>query len=601
MRLARPHVLQVLLAAIAIVPAGAPAAAAPAAAAENPETEAELSRAALTLHGGAQFADSDPAGMLQLPADSFAEWRPRRGLNSAAGTIMLSLMPFWDGVQANNAHTIASFEWSGEHGHFALSEGSSGPPSQRSLYLLFDSGQGIACNVRWNFYYQFFIRNQWTMVSVVWQSGDPGFVRLFVDAKRICEGKTKFEGGRVSLNPVYLGSDRAAAETGRGGPGAMALRALRIDDRPLSDDEIRRAYLQHGGDTRPKWIMAMTSEKSLRAPAAERRIMLDEDTHWSSSKLEMERRLARIKGAGLNIYMPNVWDGANAFFSTDKAPVHPIARDPADPRYDPLNYLIARAHLLGIQVHTWVYVARRTAPGFPDEFVAGAPDGAFNVHSARFRDYIVALVLDLVARHDVDGVNLDYIRAIGPCSSKECALAYRNRYGRSLLDDWDSAARGISIPSLVQWNQEAITDIVRRIATGMRKLRPKAVLTVDSVMFDYLRRQQGLDEEGWLRKGILDAVVNMSYDDPIDIDGLDRALRITTPAHLVVAVRNFDLFDNDVFDRPGAAMADYVQLIRERWPGAGIAFYHYPHLDSDQMMELGHGVFATASVPVWTR
>jgi uncharacterized lipoprotein YddW (UPF0748 family) len=328
--------------------------------------------------------------------------------------------------------------------------------------------------------------------------------------------------------------------------------------------------------------------------------MLDEDTHWSSSKLEMERRLARIKEAGLNIYMPNVWDGANAFFSTDKAPMHPMVRDPADPRYDPLSYLIARAHLLGIQVHAWVYVARRSAPGFPDEFVAGAPDGAFNVHSSRFRDYIVGLVLDLVARHDVDGVNLDYIRAIGPCSSKQCGLAYRDRYGRSLTDDWASAEKGISIPSLVQWNREAITEIVSRIATGMRKLRPKAVLTVDSVMFDYLRRQQGLDEEGWLRKGILDAVVNMSYDDPIDIDGLDRALRITSPAHLVVAVRNFDLFDNDVFDRPGAAMADYVQLIRERWPGAGIAFYHYPHLDSDQMLELGRGVFSTASVPVWT-
>jgi uncharacterized lipoprotein YddW (UPF0748 family) len=141
---------------------------------------------------------------------------------------------------------------------------------------------------------------------------------------------------------------------------------------------------------------------------------------------------------------------------------------------------------------------------------------------------------------------------------------------------------------------------VSRIASATRKLRPKAVLTIDTIPFDHSRMHQGVDETHWMQSGIVDALVDMAYDDPLDIDTLDRAMREFTPARQVVAVRGYDWFGDTWADRSGTVMNDYVRLIRSRWPGAGIGFYQYPHLTSEQILMLGRGVFGQSASPAWT-
>ncbi len=223
------------------------------------------------------------------------------------------------------------------------------------------------------------------------------------------------------------------------------------------------------------------------------------------------------------------------------------------------------------------------------------------MHRGEFRDFIVALVVDVVNRYDVDGINLDYVRAIGTCSNKECLDAYNRKYGRSLLQDWKSQEQGATVPSLIEWNRRAITDVVSRISSNTRKLKPRAVLTIDTVPFDHSRQHQGLDEEHWLSAGLIDALVDMAYDDPIDIDTLDRAMKAFTPGHQLVAVRDYDWFGDTVIDRSGDVMADYIRLIRTRWPGAGIGFYQYPHLSADQILGLSQNAFSKPATPAWTR
>jgi uncharacterized lipoprotein YddW (UPF0748 family) len=299
--------------------------------------------------------------------------------------------------------------------------------------------------------------------------------------------------------------------------------------------------------------------------------------------------------------MPNVWDGGVASFATDKGPVSAGILDPADPHYDPLKYLIAFAHSQGIAVHPWFIVGRRppVSPA-PAAYSVGAPDQAYNVHNEEFRDFIVALVADVAARYDVDGINLDYIRAVGACSSQECVSAYQKKYGRSLGDDWKSQQQGAEVPSMIDWNRSAVTDIVSRISASVRKSKPRAVLTIDTVPFDRDRQYQGVDEAGWLQAGLIDSLLDMSYEDPIDIDRLDRAVQTFSAARQVVVVRDYDWYGDALAERSGEVMADYIRLIRTRWPGAGIAFYHYMHMPAEQMDTLGSGVFAQAATSRWT-
>ncbi len=556
----------------------------------------------LTLHGAAQILSEKSAGELRLPNDSYAEWTPQQGLTTDAGTLVMWIKPQWAAAD-QQSHTFASFAWSGsDQSYFALSQGWWEPQEGRKLHVVLSNQQYVSCLMPWIFNYTLYLANQWTMLGVTWQSGNPGYVRLYVDGKVICQRKTSFTGGRRALDPVYLGSDRGAGVEHRGRPADMVIKDILTAPIALNAGEMREAYLKGGGTDRPKWIIAIAPSDPPVDVTHERRMMFDEDTRWASSKLEMQRRIKRIKAAGFNVYTPCVWDGAHAFYMTSIGPVSASVPDAADPHYDPLAYLIAFAHSEGIAVHPWFVVARN--PGgsvFPEPYVAGAPAGAFNVQSKDYRNFIVSVVADVVRRYDIDGINLDYVRAIGPCSNKECLDAYSRRYGRSLAQDWRTQEQGATVPSLIEWNRTAMTDIVSRISLYARRLKPKAALTIDTVPFDHSRQHQGLNEEQWLHDGLIDGMVDMAYDDPIDIDTLDRAMRAFSPTTQVVAIRDYDLYDDTVAERSGNVMADYIRLIRTRWPGAGIGFYQYPHLSSEQILALSQSAFSKPATPAWTR
>lgn len=556
--------------------------------------------AALTLHAHARILEEQDGGGLHLPNNAYAEWEPGRDPATDGGTFSLWVRPLWP-PNDRKSHVFATFKWSGaDESYFTLSQGWWEPVGERKLYTVLSNKQLAFCFMPGEFDYTLYLPGQWTMLGVTWRSGDPGFIRLYVDGKRVCERKLSFSGGRRLLGPIFLGSDAAAGAEHRERASDVDLRDMAVAPDVSTDEQMHAAYVRGGGIGRSKWILAIAPDDPPIDVSRERRVMHDEDTGWASSKLEILRRVNRIKLAGFNIYAPCVWDGAHAFYQAAAAPVAPGVRDPIDPQYDPLAYLISVAHAAGIAVHPWFVIVRR-APGaeFPQSFVEGAPKDGFNVHSPEFRRFIADVVVDAARRYDLDGVNLDYIRAIGPCTNTQCLEEYARKYHRSLPEDWTLQEQEHTVPTLIEWNRAAVTDIVRRISSGVRRSRPKAVITVDTVPFDHGRAHQGLDEDAWMRSGMIDAMVDMAYEDPIDIATLDRAMKMYTPARQLVAVRDYDLFGDTVIDRSGAEMSDYVRLIRTRWPGAGIDFYHYPHLGADQISSLGGGVFARTAAPAW--
>jgi uncharacterized lipoprotein YddW (UPF0748 family) len=538
-------------------------------------------------------------GGLALAKTGFAEWTPRNAATLAAGTLILWVKPSWQSGDGSS-HAFASFRWSGlEPSYFVLSQGWWEPGAAGKLTAVVSNRQSLSCLMPWEFRYTLFLPGQWTMLAVTWKAGKPGHLGLYADGRLMCERRQSFEGDRRSAGPIYLGSDRGASVAPGTRPVEATLKDLVLTSRALSAAEIRRLYMQRAGDEDPKWIQALAPSDPPGDNGRERRIMLDEDTRWAASKGEILRRIARIKAAGFNIYMPNVWDGARAFYASQHGPLAPAVRNPVDPGYDPLAYLIEVAHGNGIEVHPWFVVVRHAAGStFPGSYLDGAPAGAFNVHSAEFRDFMVSLIDEVVERYEVDGINLDYIQSLGPCTNAPCVDEYASRYHRSLTEDWRAQERGENVPSLAAWNTAAVTDIVSRVATGVRRARPQAVISIDANPLDHASRHQGLDEERWLREGLIDALVDMTYDDPIDVDGVDRAVKAYSPARMVINVRNYDLFDDSWANRSSRVMAAYIRLIRTRWPGAGIGFYQYAHMDAAQMQL--QGSFAQPAAPHWS-
>ena len=550
----------------------------------------------LVLNGTARIDQTAGQTQLLLPADSYAAWSPKASINSTRGSILLWVKPLWKPGD-RSSHTLLTFGWNGDdHSYFALSQGWWEPVGAGRLYAVGSNQDFAFCFTPWTFDYTLFIPGQATMVAVTWQSGEGGFLRLYADGKKLCDHPFKAKRERNLAGPIYVGSDRGATDQ-RQRPSGFAVQDLAVYPSAVSDLDIHRAYLAHGGDGRSKWLTAILHESSdpgTRAapqPGHERRMLFDEDPGWAASRLEIQRRVQRVKAAGFNVYIPCVWDGGHAQFTTARAPMSKVAASGATGGYDPLRYLISYAHQYGISVYAWFVVTRRVSTEFPAEFYDGAPQNAFNVQDKGFRDFIVSLIGDVTRDYDLDGVNLDYIRSQGLCSSDACAQSYRSTFGRSLTEDWQQAVAGQDVESVKRWNGAAVTDIVTRVAHAVRAAKGHAVISIDTIAGDRERRLQGVDEQPWLRAGLIDVVVHMAYDDPVDIDTISR-LRLAIPAdNMAVAFRNYDIFGEAAVPRPGPLIADYVSLWRQLWPGSAIAFYHYPHLSGEQTAALGR-VFA---------
>lgn len=338
--------------------------------------------------------------------------------------------------------------------------------------------------------------------------------------------------------------------------------------------------------------------------AKESRVILDEDFYWATSKAATDQILTKIKYAGFNVYMPTVWHGRWTHYPNKLAPIDPrLSERILSRKEDPLAYLIQRAHEMDIEVHPWFTVMRRESDLFPRwRAKTGTNEEAYDVHNSDFRAFIVELMLDVVRRYAVDGVNLDYIRSMGVCTNDSCKDDYEKKFKRSL----DAELRLQRLPlyksnSIEQWNRDDVTDLVRKFSTGARILRPGLIISVDAAPLNPDALLQGQDAIGWVNAGLIDVVFNMDYSRKIDVDLVNRAkASMKVPSKLITIFRLSDFIDNRVFPRDPKVISGYVAQTRQLWPQTGIAFYLYQELTDIQSEALRAGVFNKAAIPSWT-
>jgi uncharacterized lipoprotein YddW (UPF0748 family) len=326
-------------------------------------------------------------------------------------------------------------------------------------------------------------------------------------------------------------------------------------------------------------------------------VMFDEAITWATSKEATDQILDRLKAAGFNTYIPCVWHGGGTFYPS------PLNR--ADPRLvksvgsgeDRLEYLVKRAHAMGIEVHPWFTVALRSGNEFPEFAEAGVPEGKYNIHDAKFRAFIHGVMIDVVKRYPVDGVNIDYIRTGGFCLAESCIEDYRKKFDRSLrMDLLLRKIPGVHIDSLAKWNQQAVNEIVSKFTLDAKRLRPDLVISVDAKPLDPNSEAQGQDSIGWTNNGWVDVVYNMDYGRALNLErGLKARAALHDPGKLTTLAALYDLEGKIPISRPAQQLIDYIEISRRQFPGTGIAFYHLPRLSDEQLQALQKGPFKDAT------
>jgi len=334
------------------------------------------------------------------------------------------------------------------------------------------------------------------------------------------------------------------------------------------------------------------------ASAAESRAILDERFNWLT-KEEADNTLRRIKQAGFNVFIPCIWHGRGVSWPSLKAKKEPFWEQKYKTGYDPLDYLITKAHQMDIEVHPWFTVVIRQGDFLPEFYDKGTPKRSFNIHLPIFRDYIVDVMMEVVTRYDVDGINLDYVRSKDICVSDFCINDYKRRYNRNLLKDVKEMQQdrwGVAANTIAAWNAYAVGEVVRRISEDSRKTKPDLIISVDTIVGMREFELQGADGIGWANKGWVDVVYHMDYQEkkkPVNRVFLNRGFQgLDDPDKLVLLAGNFSLFDKRAVPRDADFVNQIISFSRTlRRSGNGVALYQYRFLNEAQIDKLSNGAF----------
>jgi len=335
---------------------------------------------------------------------------------------------------------------------------------------------------------------------------------------------------------------------------------------------------------------------------AGKRIIFEEDVLRWTSKEATDEVLARIRIAGFNVFSPIVWHGRGATWPSAYAEWDSWLKAYAKQDYDPLKYLIERAHETGIEVHPGFTLTLREGSFLPQFALPGTPEGAWDVHMPEFRHLMANLIAEVVSRYDVDGINLDYVRAIGLCTSDFCQADYQKRYGRNLLLDTAQFKLTFGrVPTLVEYQESDVTAMVQEISQRVRAIKPNIVISADVIPL-IASTDQGQNSIDWENKGIVDVLCRMDYYRNIDLDLTDKIRsRLKNPNALMIMIANMSLEEKlpgqDYFSRDGKWFADTMNTIHQRWPLTGVGVYGYRWLSDEQIVALNAGRFKHLSPP----
>jgi len=330
---------------------------------------------------------------------------------------------------------------------------------------------------------------------------------------------------------------------------------------------------------------------------AGKRAILDGDIPYWTDKEYIDRTLERIKHSGFNVYMPTVWQGRGTAWPSRHAPWDIKLKDRPKANFDPLKYLITKAHKMGIEVHPWFTLTLRQSDLFPEFALPGTPKRAFDVHNGKFRQLMADLVAEVVENYDIDGINLDYVRAVGLCVNADCKREYAQIYGRDI--EADTALFKITfgrVPSLVEYQGKAVTAMMRAVTNEVRKRKPNILISVDALT-GQVSPEQGQDSIEWANSGMIDTILRMDYMRQINTKLADELREhLKNPDSLNLLICNMSTFEEMTvgqkhFARDGKWLAETVSTIQSHWPKTGIAIYFYKYLTDDQIRALRTGPF----------
>ena len=301
-----------------------------------------------------------------------------------------------------------------------------------------------------------------------------------------------------------------------------------------------------------RWLyivfLATTAQAQHRVEGAVRGVWIPtpEHTRFFDDTMTMSRELELWRSLGINTVFVAVWNqGRTMYPSTVMKRLTGVRVHPAMVNRDPLGEVIAIAHRLDIKVYAWFeYGFASDYRGGPGSEILRKNTGwaALDLHGAPIekngfhwmnaldpdvQDFLLSLILEVAATHDLDGVQGDDRLPALPSEggyNPATVARYRAEHGGAEppADSHDSA--------WVSWRSAQLDDFMHRLHDRVKALKPSLQISMAPGAYPFSRTEYLQDWPGWLHRGWVDHVSPQLYRR--DIVAYERELRRVTREQL---------------------------------------------------------------------
>jgi uncharacterized lipoprotein YddW (UPF0748 family) len=371
----------------------------------------------------------------------------------------------------------------------------------------------------------------------------------------------------------------------------------------------------------PRTLAALAAAALVVLPARACAVGAGEETraiwvvrHAITTPGRVDRVVSLARQVNANTLLVQVRGRGDAYYESNLAP-RAEELEAAGPDFDPLERIVRLGHAAGLEVHAWINVFLVWSRGEPPQsalhvvnahpdWISVKSDGQSLVEMVprEFEDerlegmylapgnpevqrHIRDVVHEIVTRYAVDGIHLDYIRYPEPDVGYDTAsrTQFMRQFGvdPARFESPDSTLMDLVGPEGVAdlrqkwdaWKREQITDLVRDIRGDLDLVRPGIQLTA-AVIADQAAALDRYDQDwpSWLREGLLDAVIPMTYSPstPIVVRQLTEARSIPTQRLLYAGIA--------IYNEGARDAADKIRKARELGVD-GIALFSYDRLE----------------------
>jgi len=280
------------------------------------------------------------------------------------------------------------------------------------------------------------------------------------------------------------------------------------------------------------------------------------------TEADVNRAIDRCADLGFDTVLFQVRGNATVFYPSR---LEPWAEqlEWKDPGFDPLQVALDRAHQRGLSLHAWVNVMPAwwgmRLPTHSDHIYFKRPEwfwydqrGQRQPLCDRFyvslnpclppvREYLVAIMTEIVAGYAIDGLHLDYLRF--PNEAPAVPAGSDRDYPRdpgsvSLFERATGQTPEKDPAEWSRWRSDQVTRLLREIRTAVKRRAPDVLLSAAVGPDPERALEHFQDVRTWLAEGLLDVVFPMNYtaDEGLFTRRLEHWGDLAAQTHLVLGM-----------------------------------------------------------------